>query len=235
MHNKNQKTSIGTFSIKVFFLVVLFFGFPYILITQFNKYQTKASGIIEQQNTIVEIQSNKAEEIKVLTQDEARTLGQIHEFIKGTWVSEFDGKYKIIVDENNKFEEYYDNEKEGFGTWRVFSSLRNKVALSEGPAFSNVNEQVETSDTVSSSASSSSLETENMSLETRSAYTKSQFENEKVEDPKYFFQKQQFEPSNKGEIYIYQIQQLDTQKFVLVFKNGSGKPLVFVKENSTAI
>ena len=62
------------------------------------------------------------------------------------------------------------------------------------------------------------------------AYTKSEFENQKVEDPKYFFQKQQFEEKHKGEIYIYQIQQLDLEKFVLVFKSGAGKPLVLLEQ-----
>ena len=40
-------------------------------------------GIIEQQNTIVEIQSDKNDEIKVLTKTE-ETLAEIHKFIVGT-------------------------------------------------------------------------------------------------------------------------------------------------------
>lgn len=225
MHNKSfKKLSVSTFAIKVFFLIVIFFGFPYLLVTFLNKYQSKTLGIIEQQNTIVEIQSKKNDEIKVLTRAEADTLSDIHKFIGGTWISEFDGRYKIIVDENNKFDEYYDGVKEGFGVWRVFSGVKESVNLSTSPKF--VSDNVEGENMASTSEASTTVSTS-------AAYTKDEFENQKVEDPKYFFQKQQFEEKHKGEIYIYQIQQLDVEKFVLVFKNGVGKPLVFIKATSS--
>lgn len=229
MYNKNsKKLSVSTFSIKVFFLIVLFFGFPYVLITVLGKYQTKASGIVEQDNAIIEIYSEKNNQIKVLSRSEADTLSQIHKFISGTWISEFDGRYKLIVDENNKFEEYYDDAKEGFGVWRVFSGIRDTVNLASDPGFSSDSVQEKDSVSVDIDPKGESI------ASIPSAYTKDQFENKKPEDPKYFFQKQQFEPSHKGEIYIYQIQQLDTEKFVLVFKNGAGVPLIFIKATSTA-
>lgn len=225
MYNKSfKKLSVSTFAIKVFFLTVIFFGLPYLLVTFLNRYQLKALGIIEQQNTIVEIQSEKKDGIKVLTRAEADTLSDIHKFIGGTWISEFDGRYKIIIDENNKFAEYYDGVKEGFGVWRVFSGVKESVNLSTSPKF--VDGIVDNADITSTSEASTTIST-------LAAYTKDEFENQKVEDPKYFFQKQQFEDKHKGEIYIYQIQQLDVEKFVLVFKNGAGNPLVFIKATST--
>lgn len=225
MYNKNiRKPSVSTFAIKIFFLIVLFFGFPYLVVSVFGKYQKDALGIIEQQNTIVEIQSDKNDEIRVLTRAEADTLTEIRKFINGTWVSEFDGRYKIVIDENNKFEEYYDDIKEGFGVWRVFSGVRESVALSSSPNFAaDISNTEYTQDSSAPAGATSPV----------SAYTKNQFENQQVEDPKYFFQKQQFEERHKGEIYVYQIQQLDLEKFVLVFKNGAGKPLVFIKASSS--
>lgn len=205
-------------------MTVIFFGLPYLLVTFLNRYQSKALGIIEQQNTIVEIQSEKKDGIKVLTRAEADTLSDIHKFIGGTWISEFDGRYKIIIDENNKFDEYYDGVKEGFGVWRVFSGVQESVNLSTSPNF--VDGIVDNGDITSTLEASTTIST-------LAAYTKDEFENQKVEDPKYFFQKQQFEDKHKGEIYIYQIQQLDVEKFVLVFKNGAGNPLVFIKATST--
>ena len=63
MYNKSlKKLSVSTFAIKVFFLIVIFFGFPYLLVTFLNRYQSESLGIIEQQNTIVEIQSDKNDE-----------------------------------------------------------------------------------------------------------------------------------------------------------------------------
>jgi uncharacterized protein (UPF0333 family) len=225
MYNKNlKKQSISTFGIKIFFLIALFFGFPYLLISSFSKYQENALGIIEQQNTIVEIQSDKNDEIKVLTKAEAETLAEIHKFIVGTWITEFDGRYKIVIEENNKFEEYYDEVKEGFGVWRVFSGVRESVNLSNSPNLVGDIDHDRYSPSILEVGSTTSVD---------SAYTKSEFENQKVEDPKYFFQKQQFEEKHKGEIYIYQIQQLDLEKFVLVFKSGAGKPLIFVRATST--
>lgn len=225
MYNKNlKKQSISTFGIKIFFLIALFFGFPYLLISSFSKYQENALGIIEQQNTIVEIQSDKNDEIKVLTKAEAETLAEIHKFIVGTWITEFDGRYKIVIEENNKFEEYYDEVKEGFGVWRVFSGVRESVNLSNSPNLVGDIDHDRYSPSILEVGSTTSVD---------AAYTKSEFENQKVEDPKYFFQKQQFEEKHKGEIYIYQIQQLDLEKFVLVFKSDTGKPLVFVRATST--
>lgn len=230
MYNKVPKTSISTLGIKIFFLIVLFFGLPYLLVTLINNYQAKALGILEQQNTVMEIQTGNSSEIKVLTQAEAKTLGQIHDFIQGAWVSEYDGRYRLVVDDNSKFEEFYDGKKEGFGAWRVFSATKDKVSLSTEPEFTASN-GTSSADTSAAGLADSTASADAQPLQ--SAYTKSEFENDKIEDPKYFFQKQQFESGHKGEIYIYQIQQLDTEKFVLVFKNGAGKPLVFIRATST--
>lgn len=221
---------VSTLSIKIFFLILVFVGIPYILVLLLNRYQQKAGGILDQETAVVEIQTEKEKELKVLTQAEANTLSQINSFIGGTWVSETDGRYKIQVDLNNKFEEYYDDTKEGFGVWRVFSGTKADVDLSSSPeiADESLEEDSEGANT------STSDQFQNTEYTGPSAYTKSQYENPAEEDSKFFFQKQQYEPEHKGEKYVYQIQQLDTEKFVLVYKGGKGRPLVFVRSTSTA-
>lgn len=196
---KNEKSAILAITVKVIFLLALIVGVPYVFLTVSLKYQDKASGIVEQQNTIIEIQSEKSNEIKILTQVEATTLARIHDTISGTWLSEQDGKYKLEIDSNNKFEEYYDGIKEGFGVWQVFSKA---TAVDDGA----------TNNTDGKNDSTSA---------------------EKPEDVKYFLKKEQYEQKHLKEVYLYEIQQLDTEKFVLVFKNGTGKPLLFIKATST--
>lgn len=225
---KQKNFFILTFAVKITFLIVLFVGVPYVLISVSRKYERKAEGIIEQQNTLVSIQSDSIKEMKVLTQTEADTLSQISDFISGTWISEYDGKYRIEISPNNKFEEFYDNKKEGFGVWRVFSGVKEDIKLSPSPDL--IGEGALASSGMLGDTTAFSSTSPNGFVP--SAYTKDQYESTKIDEPKYFFQKQQYEPDHKGEIYIYQIQQLDSEKFVLVFKSGSGKPLVFLKVNS---
>lgn len=225
MYNKRSKSLlVSTLSIKVAFLIVLFAGVPYFLVSVSNKYQKKAEGVLDQESAVVEIQTESTKELKVLTQIEANTLNKITDFIGGTWISEIDGRYRIQISSDNKFEEYYDDTKEGFGVWRVFSGVKEDVDLSNSPEIAN-----ESSNHISSISNHTAGSPEETTSNTSSAYTKSQFESTSEKESKYFFQKQQYEPSHKGEKYIYQIQQLDTEKFILVYKGGAGKPLVFVR------
>ncbi len=223
---KSDKFLIGTLLVKIFFLIALFAGIPYVLVSLSNRYQQKAEGIIDQERAVVEIQTEKTQQMKVLTQAEANTLSKIGDFISGTWVSEADGRYVIQVDPDNKFSEYYDASKEGFGVWRVFTGSPDQVDLSGSP-------EIADGSGLNDGASAAALSATAASPATSSAYTKSQFDNAAPEESKYFFQKQQYEPGHKGEKYVYQIQQLDTDKFILVYKGGTGRPLVFVRATST--
>jgi hypothetical protein len=203
---------------------LLFVGFPYFLVKVSLNYKNKAAGIIEQQNSIVQIQTgdiDASKSVKILSQEEADILRRINESISGIWISEFDGRYKIAVSQNNTFEEFYDNKKEGFGTWRAFSASKGSVNLSEKP-----NRIVENKD-------QELVDTQISSDPAFTAYSSQNSSQNKTTEPEYFFQKQQFEAEHKGEVYIYQIQQLDSEKFILVFGGGAGKPLIFVKATST--
>lgn len=229
MYSKKSKNFfILTLFIKVAFLVGLIIGVPYFLVSISSKYQKKAEGILEQENAAIEIQNEASKELKVLTQIEASTLTRISDFIGGIWISELDGRYRIQIQPNNKFEEYYDDVKEGFGVWRVFSGMKDEVVLSDTP------EIADTSDgsLLFDDSSLSSVET-SVQSNAPSAYTKTQFDSSAEKESKYFFQKQQYEPGHKGEKYVYQIQQLDTDKFILVYKGGTGRSLVFVRATSS--
>lgn len=232
MNNKKSKNSLAlTFVIKITFLIILFVGIPYFLVSVLGKYQQKATGIIDEESAVLQIQTEKEKQMKVLTQVEANTLSQINDFIGGTWVSERDGRYKIQIDLNNKFSEYYDDTKEGFGVWRVFAASQNDVDLSNSP---EIAEGDETPSGVEIQNTPGSNTVDVTSSAEPAAYTKKQFDNPAADDSKYFFQKQQYEPGHKGEQYVYQIQQLDTDKFILVYKGGTGRPLVFVRFVATS-
>ncbi|MDQ5912023.1 MAG: hypothetical protein QG568_236 [Patescibacteria group bacterium] len=225
-------------SIKFIFLLLLFIGFPYALIKTSINYQNKASGIIGQEQAVVKIQTEKQEDIKVLTQVEANTLNKINEFIQGTWVSEYDGKYKLEINTQNKFNEYYEGVKEGFGVWRAYSAVPESVSLSDGPDFIykvNENKDIDNQASNDSSAdmSDKSSSTNSAQSPNYSAYSKTQFESGNPGEPKYYFKKEQYEPGHQKEVYIYQIQQLDTEKLILIFKGGTGKNLVFIKATSS--
>ncbi|MCF7865739.1 MAG: hypothetical protein K9M11_04525 [Candidatus Pacebacteria bacterium] len=233
MSSEKQKNPLVlTLIVKIIFLTMLFIGVPYFFVTQLDKYQQTATGILSEENAVLKIQTDKTTQMKVLTQVEANTLSQIHDYIEGTWVSEHDGRYKIQIDLNNKFIEYYDSNKEGYGVWRVFAGSQNDVNLSDSLKINGrIYEPQEAAD--ASSVNSNNTST-SVSLLSPSAYTKSQFDNTSTDDSKFFFQKQQYESGHKGEQYVYQIQQLDTEKFVLVFKGGPGRPLVFVRTFSSS-
>ena len=214
-----RKKRFGIFHVivKIVFLVTLLVGFPYLVVRVGLGYKQKAITVIEKERAeVVQLQAGDyAEGIKVLTREEVETLDKIRNFIGGEWYSEHDGRYKIVIDLNNQFREYYDDIEEGFGSWKVFSSMPQDVTLSE--------DSVYVSDTHITASS-----TEYISDPEYSAYTTEQYNSTKPE-PKYFFQKEQREEKYKGLTYVYQIQQLDTDVFILVYKNGSGKQLRFVR------
>lgn len=225
------QTSMYDAVVKVIFLILLIIGVPYFVVTVSLNYKNKASGIVDMEHKVIEIQTETEKEIKILTQAEADTLNKINTMIEGVWVSEFDGRYKISIDANNKFDEFYDGVQEGFGVWRAFSGSQDLVKVSDQHTYIDTNSDFENTGVDSGQSSSTNNSVDVVNPNIYSAYTKSQFEHSGSQEPKYFFQKQQFEADNKGKIFIYQIQQLDENKFVLVFKTGTGKPLVFVRES----
>ena len=140
---KKEKASnflILTTAVKVAFLIGLIIGVPYTLMLIFQRYENKAIGVVDQQNAVVsqfttDSTSNNSPssdssngKIKVLTQEQADTLNKIRDILQGNWVSEQDGRYKLNIDSTSKFTEYYDNNKEGYGIWKVLPQtvLNNK-------------------------------------------------------------------------------------------------------------
>lgn len=215
---KREKASnffILTTVVKVAFLIGLIIGIPYVLMLIFQKYEDKALGVVEQQNSVVsQFASNSASngsldsdnpngKIKVLTQEQANTLNNIRDILQGNWVSEQDGRYRISIDSTSKFTEYYDNKREGYGVWKVLPQTvlnnKDKQSVDSSLAPTSVSDSQNSDNTI------------------------------------YIFKKEQYEPEHRGEIYLYQIQSLDDKKFVIVF-NGvqidniqPRQPLVFVK------
>lgn len=207
--------------VKITFLTLLIVGFPYLVVRVGLGYKKKAVTVIEKEKReVVQIQSgiqssDTAEGLKILTKQEVETLDKIRNFIGGEWFSEHDGRYKIVIDLQNQFKEYYDDVEEGYGSWKVFSSMPSDVTLSEDSVYVTKNSAATNTGTTTSDPE-------------YSAYTTEQYNNP-LPEPKYFFQKEQQEEKYRGRVYTYQIQQLDTEKFILVYSNGSGRQLVFVR------
>lgn len=239
-NNSSSKTSSGskffipTAILKLFFLLILFVGVPYAMAALFKKYESKATGIVGQQTDLIDAFSDtdsrdfsnsnflgaasvqdetgatgtnrRAGGVgpKVLSHVEAETLQKISEFIQGEWVSGQDGRYRMSIEPNNRFNEYYDNIKEGYGIWKLYSSV--KVSAESESGF----------------GATSTKQTDRQTESSEPEY-------------EYFFQKEQYEPNHKGEIYRYNIQQLDDQQFVLIYTAGTGKPLIFKKASDLGV
>lgn len=203
--------------VKFSFLVLLIVGFPYLVVRVGLGYKQKAITVIEKEKqTVVRLEGgDTAEGMKILTKEEVETLDKIRNYIGGEWYSEHDGRYKIVIDLQNQFKEYYDDIEEGYGSWKVFSSMPSDVTLSEDSVYVTKNSASTNTGTTTSDPE-------------YSAYTTEQYNNP-LPEPKYFFQKEQQEEKYRGRVYTYQIQQLDTEKFILVYSNGSGRQLVFVR------
>lgn len=214
---KREKVSnffILTAIVKIGFLIGLIVGVPYALMLIFQKYEDKAIGVVEQQNSVVSqfsstssadgSTSDSTGKMKILTQEQATTLNKIRDILDGNWVSEQDGRYRINIDSTSKFTEFYDNKKEGYGIWKVLP----QTVLTQKEM-----QSVDTSLTPTSVSDS-----------------------QNTDNTIYIFQKEQYEPGHLGEIYLYQIQALDDKKFVLIFNgvtqdNGEPRqPLVFLKQ-----
>lgn len=126
--SSENESVIGPIVKFIFFALVLIGG-PYIVVHFFNIYEEKASGLVEQKadqiarfseetgNGTSFDSSNGGE---ILTKEQKNTIGRIKSFISGEWYSAQDGRYKLYIDVNGEFAEYYDDEKEGFGTWKVY-------------------------------------------------------------------------------------------------------------------
>jgi hypothetical protein len=120
--DRPSKLFILTTVVKLVFLALLFIGVPYIVITLFNRYQEKASGIVDQQAVVVDTYSDTSSSVQslsVLTQEEVTALNNIRDALQGNWSSQQDGRYILSIDPNGKFAEYYDSVKEGYGVWKV--------------------------------------------------------------------------------------------------------------------
>ncbi len=59
---------------------------------------------------------------RILSQQEATYLQNINNNIANNWTSDTDKKYELRVGSNNSFDEYYNDDKFGWGEWRVYSA-----------------------------------------------------------------------------------------------------------------
>src|SRR3989344_7925864 len=65
--------------------------------------------------------SKTGEEIPAATDDEAMAVDAIWTNMVGSWESLDDGKYVMVLKEDNTYEELYDSELKSAGTWLLFA------------------------------------------------------------------------------------------------------------------
>lgn len=126
--SSEKKIVIGPI-IKFMFFALILMGGPYIAVHILNTYEEKASGLVEQKaDQIVKFSEETgngtsfdlSNDGEIFTKEQKNTVSRIKISISGEWYSAQDGRYKLYIDANGEFVEYYDDVKEGFGTWKVY-------------------------------------------------------------------------------------------------------------------
>lgn len=123
MH-KAQSSGIFVFAVKFFVVLSIFGGFPVFLALIVMNYNRQAEGIILKGNTIERVQNDVIDEVRVLTQEDARALQNINQYILGEWKTISDPTYKIRFENDNTFTEYKNDTRIGYGLWRATVSQR---------------------------------------------------------------------------------------------------------------
>lgn len=104
-------------------LVFIFGIFPIGILALIEAYGRYSRGEVAESIIQREIASRAIEDGRVMSQDEASTLQHINESIVGLWENKKDPKSLLQFRYNNTFNDFYDNRRRGFGTWRAYSAV----------------------------------------------------------------------------------------------------------------
>ncbi len=140
MH-KEPSSGIFVFTIKFFTILLIFGGFPVFLSLIVKNYNRQAEGILLKRNTVESVQSAAVDEVKVLTQEDARALQNINQYILGEWKGISDTGYKIRFENDNTFTEYKGDTRVGYGLWRATVTHRPDFQVIETGTTSSTTEK----------------------------------------------------------------------------------------------
>ncbi len=126
----HQAPSSGffVFAIKFFVILLIFGGFPVFLTLIVKNYNRQAESIIQKRNAVESVQNQAVDEVRVLTQEDAKALQNINQYILGEWKNSTDQVYKIRFESDNTFTEYRDDVRVGYGLWRATVTHRPNFA-----------------------------------------------------------------------------------------------------------
>jgi hypothetical protein len=140
MH-KEPSSGIFVFTIKFFTILLIFGGFPVFLSLIVKNYNRQAEGILLKRNTVESVQNAAVDEVKVLTQEDARALQNINQYIIGEWKGISDTEYKIRFENDNTFTEYKGDTRVGYGLWRATVTHRPDFQVIETGTTSSTTEK----------------------------------------------------------------------------------------------
>ncbi len=126
----HQAPSSGffVFAIKFFVILLIFGGFPVFLTLIVKNYNRQAESIIQKRNAVESVQNQAVDEVRVLTQEDAKALQNINQYILGEWKNSTDPAYKLRFESDNTFTEYKDAVRVGYGLWRATVTHRPNFA-----------------------------------------------------------------------------------------------------------
>lgn len=100
-------------------VLIVFVVFPLFIFSYGKVTNQKDFSVVADPVSVV---VNESSALRILSQQEASYLENINNNIANNWISDTDRKYELRVGSNNSFDEYYDDDKFGWGEWRVYSA-----------------------------------------------------------------------------------------------------------------
>jgi hypothetical protein len=101
-------------------VLIIFILFP-LFVFSYGKVtvQKDSSDVVASPVSVIVSEVNNS---RILSQQEASFLENINNNLANNWTSDTDQKYELRIGSNNSFDEYYNDDKFGWGEWRVYSA-----------------------------------------------------------------------------------------------------------------
>ncbi len=117
---KNDLSILFSWIVRYGHVLIVFILFP-LFVFSYSKVTVKQDISNVVTNPSSEILSGFTKS-RILSQQEATYLENINNDIANDWTGDVDRKYELRIDSNNSFSEYYNDDKFGWGDWRVYSA-----------------------------------------------------------------------------------------------------------------
>ncbi len=116
---KKDLSIIFSWIVRYGHVLIVFVVFPLFIFSYGKVTNQKDFSVVADPVSVV---VNESTALRILSQQEASYLENINNNIANNWISDTDKKYELRIGSNNSFDEYYDDDKFGWGEWRVYSA-----------------------------------------------------------------------------------------------------------------